>query len=1437
MRYSSSVKRTTLPLKYRPKRCKLMMMIMRIRYSCAVLMAALLCFSASVGSVCAAVVINEFMASNGTTKADEDGSFEDWIELYNTGDEEIDLSGWGLSDNEANPFKWRFPERTTIAARGFFLVWASGKDRLTELGKPLPGILREVWMGIPGSSVSDLTVHPHYPRNPTSQNRVTDYFEAPANIADQYGQRMHAILVAPTTGNYVFWISSDDNGELHLSSDEGPANTVQIAHVPGWTSPRQWNKYPEQASGPVPLVAGGRYYIAALMKEHGGGDNLAVRWQLPDGTIEEPIPAHYFESLATGQLHTNFRISSEGEPLLLTSPDGRKVDFVKPVYLPRDISFGRQPDGGGTWHYFDVATPGGANTSAPVTFPPAVTFSEPRGFKTTPFHVTLAASDPLAVIRYTLDGSEPGHLSPVYTQPLQIARTTTLRASATEPGMIQLPPATATYLFLDDVLQQDATPPPGWPANRQINNHAMEYGMRQQIVAGDNARLREGMTAIPSISLVTDLAHLFDPETGLYANSNRSHSWERPVSVELIDPISGASAEFQIDAGLRLRGAYSRSVSNPKHSFRLLFRSAYGENRLRFPLFEDEGASEFHNVDLRTAQNYSWAFENSNNNTFLRDVFSRDSQRDMGMPYTRSRYYHLYLNGQYWGLYMTQERGESDFAATYLGGDSNDWDCIKTSHPGYVTQASDGNFNAFYALHDIAINQGFAGANAHNYWRVRGLNPDGTANPEHPVYLDQDNLISYMLVAHYTGDPDSPVSIWGGFPNNLYGLFNRAAPSGFKWLRHDAEHSLGAHGGYGVHTDTTQAGTGSGFTSRSHFNPAILHSRLMQHPEYRIRFADLAQQHLYGDGALTPGNAKARVQSRMAEIDLAIIGESARWGRGRTRDATWVPAANAVLAYLDQRRDIIAGHFRSHGWLPNIDAPRFTRVNGAVRISADAPFYYMTDGSDPRLPGGGVHPSATLVSHDGEIAQPVRLVSRGAAWRYSDLGTEPQPVAGRTWRDPDYPDDGWSEGLATLGFAGAATVNPVATVTRRWVTGATGPQVTTTYFRHAFHVDSVADVNGFLMEILRDDGAILYLNGVELLRENMPPGPVTYDTFSSTIVGSPDQNTYFQRQSEAAHLLRPGRNVLAAEVHQCNATSSDLYFDFSLTTTVSGNYHIDLPRHMGIALKARARAGNEWSALVETSTLPELPSGIAIHQWDFEHATDYLTPSHTLGGGKLTVLPGDSTAVMRNSAAQGFGSAHLRVNDPLGSTLHLALPTTGFEHLRIAYETRRSAQGAGFQHLEYTTDGVAWTELAAYPVVDGDPQSWNFSLANLETANHNPHFAVRISFTQGAGGTAGNNRFDNITLAGVPLPDSQTPPKLHLATIQWTISGEMNIGFDVFAADGLDVILDTSTDLETWFATAHLTGAGPHTPVQVTVRVDAGVPMGFWRLRISAPEL
>ncbi|HDS85217.1 MAG TPA: DUF1080 domain-containing protein, partial [Phycisphaerales bacterium] len=357
------------------------------------------------------VVINEFMASNGGTIADEDGDFEDWIELYNAGGEAVNLAGWGLSDDVDRPFRWIFPD-VVIDPGQYLLIWASGKDRRPDQNTYRDGILRQVYMEIPGGTVEDLITHPSFPDSPTIQNLVTDYFEAPTNFADHYGQRMHGYILPPMSGYYTFWISGDNGSRLYLSSDDDPANMTAIAEIPdsGWSNyPRHWDRYPEaQQSDPIYLQEGQYYYICALMKEDVGGDHLAVRWQLPNGVMEEPIPGSRLFVKST-QLHTNFSISSDGEPLLLTAPDETVLDSVEPVALIRDVSYGRVVDGGPIWGYYTEPTPQASNTASPayagIAAAPEV--SHPSGFYADPFQMAMNVDDPDAMVYYTLDGSIP----------------------------------------------------------------------------------------------------------------------------------------------------------------------------------------------------------------------------------------------------------------------------------------------------------------------------------------------------------------------------------------------------------------------------------------------------------------------------------------------------------------------------------------------------------------------------------------------------------------------------------------------------------------------------------------------------------------------------------------------------------------------------------------------------------------------------------------------------------------------------------------------------------------------------------------------------------------------------------------------------------------------------------------------------------------------
>lgn len=705
-----------------------------------------------------------------------------------------------------------------------------------------------------------------------------------------------------------------------------------------------------------------------------------TRWQFPPGTT---IGAGEYlivfcnswggEPLVGGEYFANFSLSKEGEYLALIAPDGQTLihEFF-PTYPPQytDISYS---DAG----YHPEPTPGASNSAAYGAPPSVVSFSEPAGYREEPFLLELSCPSPEARIYYTLDGSTPSAASTLYEAPLNIDRITCLRAVAIQAGSIPSAVSTRTWLFPEEILTQSKSPPPGWPVSRTINNQKFEYGMTSDVVSDSrfSEGIRLGMKEIDSISLVTDLGNLFDPETGIYVNAKKDGvEWERPVSVELISPRGGG--EFQIDAGLRIRGSSSRSPDAPKHSLRLFFRSRYGDT-LQFPLFEGEGTGEFSKMDLRTSQTWSWV-GGYPYDTFIRETFSRDSQRDMGMPYTRSRYYHLYINGQYWGLYQTQERSEAIFAQTYLGGNVEDWDCLKTSYPSHATEAVDGNKDAFKAFYQIAVNEGFAGPYAMNYFRVKGLNSDGTPNPLYPRYLDEENLIAYMLITYFTRDPDCPVAMDINI-NNVVCLYNRVNPDGFKWFRHDCEHSMAANRSFPVTFDLT--GFGWQIDNSSGFNPMRLHQKLMEHPDYRMRWIDATQKEMLNPGgALTVEKSLERWNSRQRELDTAIIMESARWGHGNTRE-TWLGECNYVKEeFIPKSAEYLIAQMRARGWFPPFDAPvirkRESETSGKVQVilRGSASIYYMLDGNDPRLPGGTPHPQARILQSQGTGLEPEEWV-------------------------------------------------------------------------------------------------------------------------------------------------------------------------------------------------------------------------------------------------------------------------------------------------------------------------------------------------------------------------------------------------------------------------------------------------------------------------------
>jgi len=152
-------------------------------------------------------------------------------------------------------------------------------------------IVLEIWENITGSSVDNLRDDPRYPDQPDSTQPVTELAWDPD--MDNYGGRIHGWLYAPLTGDYTFWLTSDNSGELWLSTNDDPENIELIANISGWAGANEWIKFGSQKSAPISLTAGNKYYIMALWKEQDGGDHCKVAWQGPGISTRTIIPGSY----------------------------------------------------------------------------------------------------------------------------------------------------------------------------------------------------------------------------------------------------------------------------------------------------------------------------------------------------------------------------------------------------------------------------------------------------------------------------------------------------------------------------------------------------------------------------------------------------------------------------------------------------------------------------------------------------------------------------------------------------------------------------------------------------------------------------------------------------------------------------------------------------------------------------------------------------------------------------------------------------------------------------------------------------------------------------------------------------------------------------------------------------------------------------------------
>jgi hypothetical protein len=637
-----------------------------------------------------------------------------------------------------------------------------------------------------------------------------------------------------------------------------------------------------------------------------------------------------------------------------------------------------------------------------------------------------------------------------------------------------------------------------------MNSPLMNTAYTQGALA---SRLRDSLTQLPTICVSTP--KLPDDRKELEA------------SMEILMP--DGTSSIQMNAGFnRVGGAWTEFA---KKSYRLKFSPEFGARRLEFPLFRgyDRGVpalERINTLDL-TACNHDMVARGF----YMANRFVEDTMLEMGSLNPHGRYVHLYVNGTYWGQYNAHERLDDSFLADYLGGQTEE----------YVTVLGNDNFGDNFT-------PGTPEPPNRQLWETMRANRSSYAAVKNS--LDVSQLIDFMLVWFY-GNAESEYRCAGPVQPG----------TGFKFWLADADGFL-----------RTSALT---LDRTANAGPGGLFGALVAegHPDFKTLLADRIYKHFFNNGALTPDRNLARLNARMDEVRDSLIAECARWGY-RT-PTNWEDAAQTIRTGLfPQRTSNLFTMLRNRNLYPTVDPPLLSKHGGSVTEgfnltlnSGAGTIHYTVDGSDPRLPGGGVSPSAQSMS----VTQNTH-VAIGSQWRYWDRGSLPAA----NWQTAAYNDSSWSTGTAPLGYGSgneATVISYGANAQNKY---------RSSYFRKSFNVANPAAITSLTLGLVRDDGAIVYLNGTEVARSNMPAGTVSYDTSAASTVSGNDKYLVFNF-TVPQNLVVAGSNVLAVEVHQINTTSSDLRFDLSLTDTAQPG----LTLYQNTSLKSRLLSGGTWSALSE----------------------------------------------------------------------------------------------------------------------------------------------------------------------------------------------------------------------------------------------------------------
>jgi len=368
-------------------------------------------------------------------------------------------------------------------------------------------------------------------------------------------------------------------------------------------------------------------------------------------------------------------------------------------------------------------------------------------------------------------------------------------------------------------------------------------------------------------------------------------------------------------------------------------------------------------------------------------------------------------------------------------------------------------------------------------------------------------------------------------------------------------------------------------------------------------------------------------------------------------------------------------------YIDNVDAQLCG--SGAVNIGDDIQYFNGATSdqicSDMTITGCPTCPTSGTGSNG--ISTDQTLIQSGSVWRYLDDGSN----QGTAWRGTGFDDSSWASDQAQLGYGDGDETTTVSF-------GAdANNKHETTYFRKSFYVADPNDYSSVLLRLLRDDGAVVYINGTEVDRQNMPGGTISFNTLASSAIGGSAEDTFFET-TLANTVLTAGTNYIAVEIHQGDVTSSDISFDLeligqfgnTLVSKLSTWNYLDDGSNQGTAWRAAAFDDSGWASGAGVLGYGDSQATVVSFGADAndKHETTYFR--HSFNVPDASLYPSLTINILRDDGAVVYlnGTEILRNNVPTGT---------------ITFTTLASSTIGGEDEDNYTSFNVSSASL-----VDGN---------------------------------------------------------------------------------------------------------------------------------------